>query len=268
MQADNADVQFVADMSKAVAQPVTVEPVHYAIVPEGHKLESLLNFQFSERPQRKKGSAALFDAESFCGYFSRFKDANSIIFVDQDAMSFRGVLNYHEEENGAPRHGDFECSFKLRETEPWKRWKAGHEKPKNQVDFARFIEDNLADIYAPPAAAMLELSRDLQVHSEAEFQSANKLSNGQTKLVYSEQIKATIGQGTQEVPDKFTIRLAIFHGQAVRDIELRLRLRLSGGKLSMWWEIPRLEEILLSEMDSAASKIKDACGAPMFYGKP
>lgn len=268
MQADNADVKFIADLSNAVAQPVTSEPIHYAVVPEGHKVESLYAYQFSERPQRKKGDVSLFDAESFCGYFNRFKDAESVIFVDQDAMSFLGVLNYHESNNGAPRHGDFRCSFRLRETEPWKRWKAGHEKPKSQVDFAKFIEDNLADIYSPPAAAMLELSRDLQVHSEVEFHQATKLSNGQTKLAFREQIKATIAEGSQEVPEKFTIRLALFQGQDVRDIELRLRLRLTGGKLTMWWEIPRLEEMLLQEMDSAAAKIKDACDSPVFYGKP
>ncbi len=268
MQANLADLKHVQDLAQAAVATVHDEPIHYAVVPDAYKVVSLAEMQFSERPQRKKGVSALHDAESFCQYFNRFADPNSVIFVDTEALSFTGVLNYHEALEGVPRFGDFRCSFFLRETEPWKLWKGGNAKQMSQVAFAQFIEENLSDILSPPAAAMRELSRDLQVKSDVEFQQATRLANGQTKLVYKEELKATIGSGSQEVPEEFTIRLALYQGQAPRDIKLRLRLRLASGKLSMWWEIPRLEEILHEEMDLAASKIKEACSAPTFYGKP
>lgn len=268
MESNIADVKFVADLAAKTVTPtvVTSEKEHFIVVPAGTELKSLKDFQHAEAPARKAGKARALDITSFASYFNRFKNADSLIFADPGKLTFTGILDYHEAGTGEARYCRHLVELELQTTEAWKAWRDGNRKPKAQGEFAGFIEDNLADIFDPPAAVMLDVSRELTARSEVNFSQAIRLQDGQTKFTYTETLQSGVTRGDIEVPESFYIRLAIFLGQPPVEIRCRLRYRLSNGGLTMWYDMYRVGELVLKEFEVAKANVAEATSCQVLLG--
>lgn len=276
MEANQADVKFVADLS-AKANTTTLfqqEREHFIVIPAGMEIRSVRDFQFAEPPLKKEGSITVRDVPSFAEYFNRFADADSLIFADPKAHSFTGIIDYHCAAAGAARPTRHKVSLTLEKTERWKLWHGSNRKPMNQEEFATFIEDNLAEIFAPkdqptmPAAAdMLEISRTLEASTAHTFKSATNLKNGQRTLVYQEQVNGVAGPNSDmTIPDEFCIRVPIFLGQDPVVVRCRLRFRINSGKLSMWYDMLLVDEILRVEFETARKGVEESCKRTVILG--
>lgn len=282
MEANEADVKFVAELAQKALQ-VTVhtgEKEHFAAVPTGFELKSLAAFQYAKAPVDKAGNIAVVDVPGFAGYFNRFKDDDSMIFGDVQAFTFTGILDYHREKDGEARRALHKVKLTLQQTDRWKTWKAKNRQPMSQEEFATFIEDNLPDIFQPegitkgapdltfPSAAdMLEVSRSLTASVSHDFKQSTNLKNGQRGILYVESVNGMAGpQGTLPIPDRFVIRLPIFMNQRPTEVECRLRFKIAGGKLSMWYDMFRVDEMLLAEFEGARIAVTAACEREVILG--
>ena len=271
-----AALEYTAGLATDALKPVihTVEKEHFIVVPEGMELRSLKEFQYAEPPARKAGHVQVQDVASFAEYFLRFRDKDSMVFADPQAFTFTGILDYHEETaEGAARACKHKVGLTLRTTKRWDTWKGANAKPKSQEDFATFIEDNLADIYAPeksnypPAAVMLEVSRTLEASSQYTFTQTTNLKNGQRVAQYREQINGVAGpQQEIQIPDEFVVRLPIFLNQPPVEVRCRLRFRINNGKLTMWYDMLRVDEMLAAEFETARAGVAEAAKCLVLLG--
>lgn len=272
MQADTQDMKTLVEALQKNAAPVVVnaETRHFAFVPEGMSVVSLEQFQDAEPKLRKQGRVEVFDVSSFAAYFNRFADEDSLIFGSPEKVSFTGVIDYHREKEGEARPCKHLVYLKLRETERWLTWKGANKKPMEQAVFAQFIEDNRADIYAPdgsnyPASAdMVEIARTLEATGGFQFAQATNLKTGERRISYVEATQATAGPSqSMTIPDEFIVRIPIFLNQPPVEVRCRLRFRISGGKLSMWFDMIRVDEMLNEEFTKAAAAVEKLAGRPV-----
>lgn len=275
MEANIADVEFVAELGAKTKEPTlfTTEKEHFIVIPAGMELKSLREFQFAEPPLKKVGTVTAEDVPSFAGYFQRFKDADSMIFGLPEKFTFTGILDYHMAGAGEARRKEHKIHLELRQTRRWKTWFANNRQAKNQDDFAQFIEDNLPDIVQPegtnypPPAVMLEVSRSLSAASSYQFSQVTNLKNGQKAAFYRETVDGVAGpQGELQIPDEFIIRVPIFLNQAAVDVRCRLRFRINGGKLSMWYDMLRVDEMLAAEFEAARTAVSAAAECEVLLG--
>jgi len=278
VESDKQALEYVAGLATGQnqLQVHANEPEHFAVVPKGAELVSLAQFQFAEPPVRKTGDVKVRDVKSFGFYFTRFFDEHSMIFANPKEFKFVGMLDYHEAGSiGEARRKRHKVTLQLETTERWKTWNGKDKTPMPQEDFATFIEDNLADIYAPddeptlpPAAVMLEVSRSLEASTNYNFKQATNLKNGQRQIQYSETINGSAApNGDMTIPDEFMLRIPIFLNQPVVHVRCRLRFRISGGKLSMWFQMIRVDELLAEEFEKAREAVFEATSVEVVLGE-
>lgn len=281
MEANGADIAQIIELGKEVKRVYINkdEAGHFAVIPTGTELVSIAEFQHAKPPVEKVGSVAVIDVPGFAAYFNRFKDSDSMIFGDPAAVTFTGQLDYHRAADGEARRKQHKVVLTMQQTTRWKTWKASNKKAMGQEEFATFIEDNLPDIYQPEgvakagesnypsAAEMKDVSCSLTASVSHDFKQSTNLKNGQRGIVYVEQVNGGAGpQGTLPIPDRFLIRLPIFMNQKPTEIECRLRFKISSGKLSMWYDMFRVDEMLLAEFEGARLSVATACETEVILG--
>lgn len=207
------------------------------LIPKDYTLQRLDDLR--DWPIRIQQSTRHTTAQSFINYFRTYADEDSAIFIDEiNHQSALAILDYH-----APAQADWKqhtAVFDLVKTPEWETWLQHNKKPKTQAEFGAFIEDNLPDIVAPTGAEMLEIALGIQAKTEVKFSSGIRLDNGQTQLTYNETIDGAAGaKGQLKIPEKFSIGLKLFRGDAPYQLDARLRYRIKDGNLSIWYELIR-----------------------------
>jgi uncharacterized protein YfdQ (DUF2303 family) len=259
-------IAAIAKLTNAGAKPIDVPggntPV--MVIPNDMKVVSLAEFVYndrSERPIRMKGTVKVLDGDSFLKYWNLFSDANSRVFADEEKESVLAILDYHGSgSDGAPRWGQHRIEINLRKAREWNIWKGQSGKKVTQMDFAEFLEDNAPDIVDPPAATMLEVARDLKATTDGSFNSSFEQKNGSVNFKYSEETKGTYGKQNVEVPDSFKVSIPVHIGGDRITITARLRYRVNAGKLVLWFDLLRAEEIEHKAFLQIEEKIKAGVG--------
>jgi uncharacterized protein YfdQ (DUF2303 family) len=208
----------------------------FAVVPKEYKVEDLE--RFLPRPLRINESVLLHDTDSFIAYVNAFKLAGvSRIFFNTVEEEFVGVLDYHEVET--PAWCGHTAAYKPRRSVEFETWMASNRKQMTQVDFARFLEENMPDVVEPNSAELLQVALTFEAKKSVEFSSGVRLNNGQIQFQYDEVVRGTAQKGTIEIPEQFVLGIAIHvNGPAYR-IPVRLRWRLQEGKVAFWYEVVR-----------------------------
>ncbi len=271
---DQTALMEAVALGRAGNSPITTEKIHIAVLPKDAQLVSLKDYQypFGVPPERIRATVALRDTASFLKYVKDYrKDSKTLTFAEPTRFSFLSVLDYHPRGDGdmAPEFCDHKASFTLTQDERWKIWNAMDNKPFTQEAFAEFIEDNRADILSPSPAAMLEIAQDLSAHTEVNFGSSTKLSNGQVQLRYEETVKAGVpSAGNIEVPTEFSIQVPVFYGEAPETIPVRLRFRIATGKLSFHYKLYRPVETQNRSFERVVASIGEGLGEAVLLGNP
>lgn len=247
--------------------------IPYVVIPSDCKVVGLADMiynKFSTAPIRKQAFVKVLDGASFIEYFAKFCDENSRVFADETQSRVLAVLDYHGAGDSGPRWCEHKLQLDLRHSDEWTTWtgKNGVEEKMVQVEFAEFIEDNTPDIVRPDAATMLEMARTLEAKTEADFSSAIRLNNGQVQFTYNENIKGTFGSGKVEIPEEFLIAIPVYVGGARVQVRARLRYRILGGKLSIWYDLLRVKEIERSAFMAILQEIKDGLKVSIINGNP
>jgi uncharacterized protein YfdQ (DUF2303 family) len=242
----------------------------YAVLPKDCRLESLE--AFLPQPLRVKQRVQMHDADSFIAYVNQYKGNATRLFFDQTRETFEAVLDYHLTASGALGAAAGWCghtaAFTPVRSIEFMTWTEQNRKQMTQVEFARFIEENLPDVVEPAGADLLEVALTMEAKKEATFASGIRLSNGQVQFQYDEEIRGTAKKGTLDVPEQFVLGIPIHvNGPAYR-IPLRLRWRLKDGKLAFWYEMVRPHRFIEDALKEMRDRIAAQVGIAILAGSP
>jgi len=231
-------------------------------------------------PDHVTANRVVVDPESFIDYVKRHYTAGTEAYADLARSSVIAILDSHNSSDDGKAPADERASWNdhkltlvLEKTPAWLAWAAHDGKWLDQLAFAEHIEDNLSDLLEPAAATFLEIAQSLQAATAVEFKSSQRLSTGETKIVYAETVDAKAGQsGDLSIPDRFVIGVKPFIGSlAGYRINARFRYRIRGGDLSLSYKLDRPEVVLEDAFSDILTTIKEglvATDVPVFHGRP
>lgn len=250
---------------------------------------------YRDQPRRRQGSATLLSIDSLIAHINRFRDADSIVFADdnRDAPSITAVLDYHRAGSEAsPRFGKHRSVFGFPLSDEWKAWNESNAKPMSMIDFAAFLENRIIDVlYIIPDEdslpedvqrlvdtlgggdtvatpnKLMELARGLQVNENAVVQEAVNLATGEGIVRF--QAEHVDAQGAPlKVPSLFLIGIPVFNNGPLYRIAARLRYRKTGGRLSFWFELWRTDRTFDHAFTEAVERVQVETELPVLIGKP
>lgn len=210
-----------------------------------------------DAPLARRGTVAHYEALSFARFVNRFKSQRTVIFADQIGRKFTAALDYHPKntEPSAAGWDLFRTDLTLKHTKSWSEWSAVSGQAMTQEDFAQFLEDHIPDIAVPEGAKLVEIARTLEAKTDVQFESHIRAQNGAHRFVYLETVNAT-AQGTFEIPQDFTLILQPFEGSKQYEVKARFRYRITSKKLSMWFDLVRLDDVLKEAFNDELMKIE------------
>lgn len=224
----------------------------FALIPPNYEVYDVE--RFLPRPRRERANVKAESLEAFIAYLERYgdcrkppkevggpsEDGRTVVFASLADSHFHAVLDYHHDE---PSHCTHHCRYSLESSLEWKAWVGMNGASFSQVNLARFLEENLVDIQAPEAAAIMEMATGLRGTRSVAYTTEKNLTNGAVQLSYQETVKDLTTRGNLEVPEVFSIAIPVYDGDDVKwKINGRLRYRINGTALSVKYDLDRLEE--------------------------
>ncbi|WP_028499670.1 DUF2303 family protein [Microvirgula aerodenitrificans] len=231
-------------------------------------------------PLRKTGSVVLHQLDSLLAFVKEHKEGGTQLIVDADygqgRTQFRAVINGHT--GAEPGFCDFTALYAPLKTVDWSNWLASNGKKMGQEEFARFLQDNIANIASqnpadtsrqyPAAAALLEFASNLEMTSTVRFRSSTRVQNGQVQFEFVEEGDNNT-KGRLEMFERFGLGLQPFAGGDAYFIEAFLRFRIdrNSGELKLWYDLNRPDKALESATEKMIERIKAESGVPVYFGK-
>jgi uncharacterized protein YfdQ (DUF2303 family) len=160
-------------------------------------------------------------------------------------------------------------TLNLPATPDWTLWLGKNGQLLDQAVFAEHIEDGAHCIGDPDPATMLEIAQSFQAHTNVSFKSGSRLTSGETRLQYEEEVNARAGQtGSIEIPDAITLRLQPFEGSPTYEVLARFRYRLAGGNLKLGYRLIRPDIVRREAFLAVGAQITENTGLPVLAGAP
>lgn len=251
MTIDAEFVQEIAQLADTAAIPTLVygtdEDPHVSMVhlTNHHGVDELkiIDFeQYKPNPRRKKGTVQVFNVDSFVAYVKRHATDATEMFAKGEQVT--AVLNHHSKD--AAGWNDHRCVLTMQKTPAWTDWLAFTEKYMELADFAAFLEEHISAIVKPDAADVLDLVREMTIHSSAKFQNHQRPGDGTVQLLYIDEHTTTSPKGSIDFKDGFpmTIVLQAFEGAEEFEFQAKLRYKLdkNEGTLRFMLTMPGVRE--------------------------
>ena len=257
-------VSTVADLVRKAESVQTIEGVPVLVLDNDQRHQEMEHLL--PNPPSIKEHVKVVEVDSFVEYWSRYQNADSVIFVDDKANTINAVFDYHGAEPEWCRH---KMTLSLLPTPEWAKWRQYSSKRLGQVEFAEFIQDNMTDVVNPDGATLLEIVTNLSNHRTAKFASNIRLDNGQVQFTYEEELMGFAVAGNMSIPQEFELGIRPFARCVSYSVGARLRYRITDERtLTIWYEIKRPERVEIDAFDGVLKELIGKVGAdvPMFYG--
>lgn len=264
-----------------------------AAVPKGRELKSLKPFldECLDFPRRKTGSTMLTQLDALCDFVNRHKTEDSIVFVNDSnprTPQICAVFNPHKAtarttEKEGPDWQDHKAVYNFPLSDEYKAWTTLKES-YSQVEFAQFLEDRIADVVPPgdgakkfateigatlaSAQQLLALSRGLSVNIDAKHAQKVDMGTGELGLQFFEEQHKDATGAPVAIPGAFAVGIPVFRLGKHYQIPVRLRYRLSGGRVSWMLAPQRLDKAFELAIDEAAQHVGAKTGIPVYRGAP
>lgn len=239
----------------------------YLVLPPNYKAERLMND--ARLPPWPRAQIEVDDRASLSAYANRYSHSASIIVADYDKMTICARLDWHHE-NASSQFGDagadaHSVTLRLRPSEEFSRWDEIEGKLLPQEAFARFLEENAADILHPEAATMIEISRDIEATVGQTFKSSVRLDNGDRRLQFETETRS---RTDLVIPQRFTLQIPVWNGEQPSDLTALFRWRAAGSEgilLGFNWH--RVEYLRRAHFAAIAVAAAEETGLPVFHGR-
>ncbi len=218
-------------------------------------------------PQRRKGISKLFDLESFLAYLERMKGPNSVVWANPKVFALQAQFDYHP---AGPDHtqaawGEHGADYTCPRSPEWTFWTQGDGRDFSQDEFAQLVEDHFEEIRGgdgfPASTELLEMARDLRIHSKGTFERKVDPVTGQFAMVAKEEHETT----STKIHRAFRLGLRVFDGGDVYAVEARVRFRIHNGKPTFSYALYRRVEIERDAFNAVVTKVREKL--PVFLGE-
>lgn len=248
---------------------------NFVMLPEGYRLHETTDPD--RLPSRIKQHVVVDDLDSLTAYANRFSDARSILIADEDRGRITAHLDWHRDNNTGTEVGNLEAQAAqhsvdliLRDSLEFARWNAMEAGPKGdkmhgQEEFARFIEENIADLDDPDPSTMLSICRDLEVSSGHAFKSGVRLENGDRSFKYETDTKV---MSEIQVPTEIGLSIPLYFGEQPTEVRAKFRFRANAGGLFLGFVWHRVEYKRRAVFREMAFKAAEETGLPVYFGRP
>ncbi len=267
--------ETIAELARqgATAQVVsTKDGREFLVIPEGYERYNIDEEHGLKRtmPGYLAQSVTLQTADSLIDYVNRFKGADTMLFADIASNRILAAIDFHAaaDKTNPPtvRRVAHRADLVLPFSEEWSLWRgiSGHLKP--QLEFARFIEENGADVTAPDPAELLEAVRDLQAKRSVNFINAVRTSSDNETFEYSDDTKA-LTKGGIELPTKFKLGIPVYFGEPDVELFAFLRWKLGDGSLTLGIQLHRAEHVRQAVFKQIVTGVAERTGCVAVFGK-
>lgn len=249
--------------------------------------------QYRTNPLRRAGTATMLSLDSLIDHVNRFKDADTVVFADDNrsAPSMTAVLDYHRAgASGDPRFGKHRSLYAFPLSDEWKAWSKANAEVMSMADFAAFLEERIIDVlFVEPGEdlpedvqrmldalgsgavaspnKLMELARGLQINESAVVQEAVNLQSGEATIRF--QAEHTDQNGAPlKVPSIFLIGIPVFNNGPLYRLAARLRYRKNAGKIVFWYDLWRTDRTFDHAFTEAVQRVKIETELPVLIGKP
>lgn len=263
------EAEVISDLARKATAPTTFKTDdgrEYLVVPDGATVQEISD-EHSLRvttPRYIKQAITLQTQDSLVEYVNRFKGPDTVLFADIAANSIVASLDYHAAAKAG--HVAHRATLTLPFSEEWSLWTKISGVLKAQLEFARFIEENGADVRAPDAAELLEAVRDLQAHRKVNFTKAVRTSSDNENFEYQDETKATT-KGGIELPTKFKLGLPVYFGEPDTELFAFLRWKLDDGALTLGIALHRAEHVRQAVFKQIVAGVSERTGCVAVFGK-
>jgi uncharacterized protein YfdQ (DUF2303 family) len=213
-------------------------------------------------------------ADSLAAYAERFghDKIGSSLFADIERNRIVAALDYHTADDGGVTHAArvaHRATLDLPFSVEWALWSSIDGQLLGQLEFARFLEENAADIEAPAAADLLETCRDLQANRKVNFTKAVRTNSDNENFEYVDETNASSRKnGSVEIPTRFELRIPVYFGGPTYSLGAFLRWRLVEGEgLKLGIRLHNPEHVRQAVFKEVVAGVADATGFPAYYGR-
>lgn len=278
---ETSETQAIIDLASQI-NPVEIasqEHIKRIALPPGWSVHEKDDEKLRAIPYRKKGKVVLSDQDSFIEYINRHKIPDSTtIFCEADyrssKISFDCIINDHSPhtpDQDSQMWRDFTATYTPLFSEEWNRWTGGHKRQFSQIEFATFIEENLADVASaegfPSGKDLFEMAVSFETNQDLRLKSHIRLQSGGVNFHYVENDDdQTLKKMTMF--ERIAIGIPVFWNGNGYQITARLRYRVREGKATFWYELVRQDKVIEDATKTLIEKIKTETGVPLFFGKP
>lgn len=248
--------------------------------------------EYLKKPERRSGTLTAFDSDSFVKITNRFKNSNSALFQKASygdnafSASLLSILNYSPatDKNEDADNNDHRVQYGFPISEELKLWLGNNKKPMNSVEFATFLEDNIADMvvatdnwsvnfgengvpaFATPSK-IVELSRGIEVRVDERVTNAYRVSDGSFAMQYTNENKDATGQPLK-LPEWFCLGIKVFENGDFYQLPARLRFRVKEGQVAWHYELYRKRDVLSAAFTTDCTNAASLTGLPLYNGMP
>lgn len=218
------------------------------------------------KPRYIRQTVTIETADSLVDYVNRFKGADTMLFAEIAANRIVALVDYHASQSAA--HVAHRAKMELPFSEEWQLWTKISGKLMPQLEFARFLEENAADVFAPSAAELLEACRDLQAHRKVNFTKAVRTASDNENFEFTNETEART-KGGIELPTKFVLKIPVYFGEPPTELHAYLRWKLDAeaGGLTLGIQLHRVEHVRQAVFKQIVMDVADRSGCPAIFGK-
>lgn len=275
------EAETIADLATKAAGASIVASVaarEFLIVPSSATYEEITDpHGLKPAPAYARQRVTLETRDALVDYVSRYKTDDTLLFAEIATSSIVAIVDYHPamlDDKGAAMDilggtCAHRATLKLPFSEEWKLWTNIDGRLMPQLEFARFLEENGADVHAPSGAELLEVCRDLQGRRKVNFTRAVRTASDNESFEFTDESEART-KGGIELPTRFLLKIPVYFGEADTEIYAFLRWKIAPeeGGLALGIALNRKEHVRQAVFKQIAFDVAERTGRPVVFGKP
>jgi uncharacterized protein YfdQ (DUF2303 family) len=265
----STEAQAIADLAVKHRQPIilkTEDGREFLIRPSDTSMQDVSepNAAPVYLPDHIAQAVTLQTVDSLVEYANRFKTDNTVLFADIDTNSLVAAIDYHAPDS--PAHVSHTAKLTLPHSVEFKTWAHASGKLVGQLEFARFLEENAADVAAPSGADLLEACRDLHAIRKVNFKKAVRTATDNENFEFTDETEARTSGGV-EVPTKFLLKIPVYFGGETTELYAFLRWRLDDGALNLGIVLHRAEHVRQAVFKQIVMDAAHRTSLPAVFGE-
>ena len=272
---DESFVKALAQLAVSGASSKVIEGPEgriFMVTPNGMRLEDITAQDGlpTVRPSFIDQKVTIQNVGSFIDYVNNYKTQDTALFFEKEERFACAVIDYHSKNNNVEDRDANHCRhfvvYGLEHSSEWTEWTDRDGVFKDQLEFARFFEENADDVMVPDPADLIEMARDMEATRNMRVKNVIRVDSEHRKIEYHDDTTFKNGNGEIVMPNTFKLKIPVFFGGNFVEVLCRIRHRLAGDKVELCYKMIRPDQIETDAMEAVTNKIAVETGINVYWG--